>query len=166
MAYLRRDILGLQANFRNTESVVRVYYYWLKAENIQVSVETELQSVYRERARLVQVIQNLVDNAAKFMKDQENPKIEIGVKQSDRDTVFFVRDNGIGMEPEFFEQIFGLFNMLEANREGTGVGLTLAKRIIEVHGGKIWVQSEGLRKGSVFYFTLKKRVNISVQNEE
>jgi signal transduction histidine kinase len=67
--------------------------------------------------------------------------------------IFFVRDNGIGIAPEYHERIFGLFNKLDANSEGTGIGLALVKRIVEFHGGRIWVESEA-GKGSTFYFTL------------
>ena len=65
-----------------------------------------------------------------------------------------MRDNGIGIDPRHQDKVFGLFNKLEATAEGTGVGLALVKRIIEVHGGRVWVESEGPRRGSTFVFTL------------
>jgi two-component system sensor kinase FixL len=83
--------------------------------------------------------------------------IKIGVDQVKGSRVFYVSDNGIGLEPEYFERIFGLFNKLDANTEGTGIGLALVKRIVEVHGGKVWVESEGKGKGSTIYFTLADR---------
>jgi signal transduction histidine kinase len=99
-------------------------------------------------------MQNLIDNAAKFMGDQISPRIEIGQQgYKDGMPLFYVRDNGIGIPPEFMENIFGLFNKLDARTEGTGVGLALVKRIIEFHQGKIWAESE-LGKGATFYFTL------------
>jgi signal transduction histidine kinase len=67
--------------------------------------------------------------------------------------VFYVRDNGIGIEPQFHERIFGLFNKLDTQSEGTGIGLSLVKRIIEVHNGRIWVESKK-GKGATFYFSL------------
>ncbi|MEP6895748.1 MAG: ATP-binding protein, partial [Chloroflexota bacterium] len=67
--------------------------------------------------------------------------------------VLFIKDNGIGVAPEYHERIFGLFNKLDPRSEGTGVGLALVKRIVEVHGGRIWIESEA-GKGSIFYFTL------------
>ena len=128
----------------------------LQARQVQVKVEADLPSVFVDRTRLIEVIQNLVDNAAKFMDGQENPTIEIGVQTNSGKPVFFVRDNGIGIAHEHFERIFGLFNKLDVNSEGTGIGLALVKRIIEVHGGRIWVESE-LGKGTAFFFTLENK---------
>ena len=123
--------------------------------HIQVKIAPELPTVNVDRVRLVQVMQNLMDNAAKFMEGQSEPQIEIGVKSGvNGASIFFVRDNGIGIEPQFHERIFGLFNKLDPLMEGTGIGLALVKRIIEVHGGRIWVESEGIGKGSTFCFTL------------
>jgi signal transduction histidine kinase len=107
-----------------------------------------------DRPRLVEVMQNLVDNAVKFMAQQPKPYLEIGTRPQGQETVFFVRDNGMGIDSRYHEKIFGLFDKLDAHSEGTGVGLALVKRIIEFHGGKIWVESEGLGYGSCFCFTL------------
>ena len=126
----------------------------LQARQVQVQVEADMPSVYGDRVRLTEVIQNLVDNASRFMGDQKDPMINIGVEIQNSGPVFFVRDNGMGIEPEYFERIFGLFNKLDANTEGTGIGLALVRRIVEVHGGRIWVESEGKGKGSTFCFTL------------
>lgn len=125
----------------------------LKAGNIRVYVEEDLPPVYGDHIRLVEVMQNLLDNSAKFMGEQKEPRIEIGVRHSQGESVFFVRDNGIGIEPRYHKKVFELFDKLNPTIEGTGVGLALVKRIIEVHGGKIWIESE-LGKGTTFYFTL------------
>lgn len=128
----------------------------LDAKGAHVQVASNLPMVYADRVRLVEVLQNLLDNAAKYASPQVVPCIEIGTKTAGNQTVFFVRDNGIGIDPQFHERIFGLFNRLDTHTEGTGIGLTLVKRIIEVHGGKIWVESE-LGQGAAFYFTLPDR---------
>ncbi len=135
----------------------------LQARQVRVKVEAGLPSVFGDRSRLVEVIQNLVDNAAKFMGDQSDPLIEIGVTRSDGNRAFYVRDNGIGVDAEQHDRIFGLFNKLDANTEGTGIGLALVKRIVEVHGGKIWLESEGNGNGSTFYFTLADRQEAGAQ---
>ena len=116
----------------------------------------DLPPIYGDKPRLVQVLQNLLDNAAKFMGDQPNPLIEIGQRGEEAGRlVFFVKDNGIGIAPEYHEKVFGLFNKLDAKADGTGVGLALVKRIVEVHGGRIWVESDA-GKGSTFYFTVQQ----------
>jgi signal transduction histidine kinase len=88
------------------------------------------------------------------MGDQPRPYIEVGARQDNGDTIFYIKDNGMGIDPRFHEKIFGLFEKLDSEAEGTGIGLALAKRIIELHGGLIWVESEGPNKGSTFCFTL------------
>jgi signal transduction histidine kinase len=129
---------------------------WIEANGITVQIQPNLPAVYGDRKRLLEVLQNLIDNAAKFMGSQKNPRIEIGQHgEEDGKPVFFVRDNGIGIAPIYHEQVFGLFNKLNPDIDGTGIGLTLVKRIVEIHGGRIWVESEK-GKGSTFYFTLGK----------
>ena len=125
----------------------------LMASNTQVEIQDDLPVVRGDRVRLVEVMQNLIDNAAKFSSDQPESRIEIGMREENNENVFFVRDNGIGIAPQFHQRIFGLFDKLDATSEGTGIGLALVKRIIEVHGGRIWVESEKGR-GATFYFTL------------
>jgi signal transduction histidine kinase len=126
----------------------------LEAEQVEIRIQQNLPVVYCDRIRLVEVMQNLIDNATKYSTSQSTPRIEIGsLEDPQGPTVIFVRDNGIGIAPEFHERIFGLFNKLDIHTEGTGIGLALVKRIIEVHGGQIWVESE-LGKGATFFFTL------------
>lgn len=126
----------------------------LAARRVVIEYPPDLPSVYVNKRRMVEVLQNLIDNAAKFMGNQPQPKIEIGQQgEEDGKPIFFVKDNGIGITTEYHERIFGLFNKLDAVSEGTGVGLALVKRIIEYHGGRIWVESEA-GKGSTFYFTM------------
>jgi signal transduction histidine kinase len=127
----------------------------LDERSVSVTIGADLPFVRGDRARLVEVVQNLVDNAAKFMGDEKQPRIEIGAREASGAPVFFVRDNGIGIPPRHQERVFRLFDKLEAGGEGTGVGLALVKRIVELHGGRIWVESDG-SKGSSFCFTLPR----------
>jgi len=128
----------------------------LEACRVTVQVQPNLPAVYGDRQRLIEVVQNLVDNAAKFMGPQPHPQVEIGQRgEEPGQQVFYVRDNGIGIAPEHQARIFGLFDKLDSGSEGTGIGLAIVKRILEVHGGRIWVESE-LGKGTTFYFTLEK----------
>lgn len=129
----------------------------LEQRGIRVIVQPNLPIVEGDKPRLVEVLQNLIDNAAKYMGDQAAPLIEIGqagVDEADQ-PIFFVRDNGMGIDPQYHERIFGLFDKLDASSEGTGVGLALVKRIVEFHRGRIWVESPGLGHGATFYFTLQ-----------
>ena len=128
----------------------------LKEKQVEVKVDADLPSVYVDRVRIIEVIQNLIANAIKFTGEQKNPMIHIGAETKNGAQIFFVKDNGTGIAPEFHERIFGLFNKLDQHSEGTGIGLALVKRIIEVHGGKIWVESE-LGKGATFFFTLANK---------
>ena len=128
----------------------------IEAGNVTIEL-CDIEGVYLngDRTRLVEVIQNLVDNSVKFMSRQSNSLVRIGsMKNAENERIFFVQDNGIGIAPEYHERIFGLFNKLNTNTEGTGIGLTLVKRIIEVHGGRIWVESQPAQ-GATFYFTLE-----------
>ena len=133
---------------------LELVYGQLAEKQIKVQVDAGFPIVHVDRVRMLEVIQNLITNAIKFMGDQKNPKIHIGVETRNGRKVFFIKDNGVGIAPEFHERVFGLFNKLDPFTEGTGIGLALVKRIIEVHGGKIWVESEPGR-GATFFFTLE-----------
>ncbi len=126
----------------------------LTARGVVVSIAPDLPVVRGDRQRLLEVLQNLIDNAVKYMGSQREPRVEVGVRDRDEETVVCVRDNGIGIEPQYQDRVFGLFEKLDPQTEGTGVGLSIVRRIVEVHGGRIWVESEGLGKGSTFCFTL------------
>ena len=128
----------------------------IMARGITLSIPPELPVIYGDRPRLTEVLQNLLDNAAKFMGSQKEPRIEVGCAGQDAESgmpIFFVRDNGMGIPDEHYERVFGLFNKLDPKTEGTGIGLALVKRIIEIHGGRIWLES-GAGKGCTFFFTL------------
>lgn len=110
--------------------------------------------VHGDRTRLVEVYQNLIENALKFVDDPNDPRVEVGARQDKDEVLCWVRDNGIGIDARYGQKIFGLFERLDQRIPGTGVGLAVVKRVIEAHGGKIWVESAGAGRGSTFYFTL------------
>jgi PAS domain S-box-containing protein len=118
----------------------------------------ELPSVMGDENQLVQMMQNLIGNSLKFCKT--NPRIHISAVEKNDHYLFSVKDNGIGIEKIYFEKIFLIFQRLVPKEEygGTGIGLAICKRIVERHGGKIWVESE-LGEGATFYFTLNKPKN-------
>lgn len=149
---------------------------------VEVRIDPELPTIGADRPRILEVYQNLVDNAVKFMGDRPEPRIEIGQRRPDTastwqerdnlkedddekhpgttshdETVFFVRDNGAGIDPRYHDKIFGLFERLDSETDGTGVGLALVKRVIEVHGGQIWVESGGRGQGCTMCFTLAEK---------
>ena len=126
----------------------------INQSQIEVIVESDLPSVLGDLKRIAEVLQNLIENSVKYRGDQAVLSIEVGAWQEGEECVFFVSDNGKGIDPAHHERIFGLFNKLDANSEGTGVGLALVKRIIEAHGGRVWVESEGVGMGSRFCFTV------------
>lgn len=126
----------------------------LGERQVKVEVMPDLPVVTCDRQRITEVVQNLLENAVKYMGDQNNPYIRIGVRRELDRNVFFVSDNGIGVDEKFHQNIFGLFNKLDSKSDGTGIGLSLVKRIVEVHGGTAWVESAGIGSGSTFCFTL------------
>jgi two-component system, LuxR family, sensor kinase FixL len=135
--------------------VIELLHGSLEAREAKVIIQDDLPVVPGDRIRLGQVIQNLVENAIKYSGDQKEPLIEIGTKREDDtgDLILFVRDNGMGIPSERSDQIFSPFTKLNSRSDGSGVGLATVKRIVEAHGGRIWVESE-LGKGSTFCFTL------------
>ena len=126
-----------------------------KIEECGIELEIDdMPSAQVDTTRMREVYQNLIENAIKYMGEQQAPRIRVGAEVKDDMLHCFVSDNGIGIEDKFQEQIFGLFQRLSNDNSGTGIGLALVKRIIEVHGGKVWVESEGLGKGTSLWFTL------------
>jgi signal transduction histidine kinase len=126
----------------------------LRAAGARVEIGPDLPTVRGDRTRLLEVLQNLIENAVKFRSGQGEPVVEIGSRPGPDGPVVFVRDNGVGIDPRYHDRVFTLFERLDPRVEGTGVGLALVKRIVEVHGGRVWVESEGAGKGSTFCFTL------------
>ncbi len=108
-----------------------------------------------DESQISRVFQNLIGNALKFRREGSRPKIHIKARKTDYEYVFSVYDNGIGIEPQYSDRIFEVFKRLHPIGEynGTGIGLAIVKRIIERHGGRVWVESE-FGVGSTFYFTI------------
>lgn len=132
----------------------------IQEKGIEVHVKGNLPVILGERKRISQVMENLLSNAVKYIgHDNPSPRIEIGVREENGRNVFYIQDNGIGIDHKYYETIFQVFQRLpQAKRieEGTGVGLTTAQRIIEHHGGKIWLDSEP-GKGTTFFFTIQDK---------
>ncbi|WP_373500333.1 ATP-binding protein [Desulfococcus sp.] len=132
-------------------------------KNIRVEIAGNLPIVCADRQRLREALENLLDNAGKYMGTQPAPRIEIGCRQTDDGPVFFVRDNGMGIDPPYHSKVFGLFEKLDPSAEGAGVGLAIVKRIVEVHGGRVWVESKGAGHGSSFCFTLQGDMDSNIR---
>ena len=130
----------------------------IKEKGIEVVVADNLPTIFCDGERIYQVFENLLVNATKFTADVKKPKIEIGHEDGGDLHLFYVRDNGIGIDPEYHLRIFDMFHRLrlKEDKEGTGLGLAIVDRIVKNHGGKVWVESEK-DKGATFYFTVPKR---------
>lgn len=137
-------------------SEVKNYLHGILSESgATLEIQPDLPEIFGDRTRISEVFQNLVENAVKFRSSERHPLISIGGRQEDGHWVYFVKDNGRGIDPAHLGHIFGLFKKVEPVYEGTGIGLTLVKRIVEYHGGKVWAESAGKGNGSTFFFTLK-----------
>jgi PAS domain S-box-containing protein len=157
MAIQSTDLVAVAADIESTLEL------FLKERCARIIVPARLPCVTCDRPRVSELLRNLITNAAKY-NDKPDKLIEIGFLDSKankdgqaRERVFFVKDNGLGVAPEFHQDIFRIFKRLQASKEGeegTGVGLTFVKKIVERHGGEIWLESES-GKGTTFYFTLE-----------
>jgi PAS domain S-box-containing protein len=170
MSRLLDELLNLARVGRQGNPSVRVTFQQLAREAVglvagrivtssaEVQVADAAVVLQGDRPRLVEIWQNLVENACKFMGDQPKPRVEIGVEQRGAETVFFVRDNGMGIDPRHQAKLFSLFEKLDPKCEGTGMGLALVKRIVELYQGRVWVESGGPGRGASFLFTLPAAV--------
>jgi light-regulated signal transduction histidine kinase (bacteriophytochrome) len=125
----------------------------IREAKAQVTIE-ELPTVMADEVQMTQVLQNLISNAIKF-RGPEAPKVEVTASHRGHEWVFAVKDNGIGIDPKYHENLFKMFQRLHSNEQypGTGIGLAISKKIIERHGGRIWVDSKK-GEGSTFFFTI------------
>lgn len=140
-----------------TREVLTTLAKQLADAKVRVEMSSPLPTLWADRKRVAEVLQNLVHNAIKYMGKQPEPRIEIGARQNGSETICYVRDNGMGIDPRYHEKIFGLFDQLDPKADGSGIGLALTKRIIEAHGGRIWCESDGEGCGSTFFFTVPAR---------
>lgn len=146
------------------KTVLETLEIWLKEKNAEVSIKKALPSVVCDPVKVGEVFRNLITNAVKY-NDEPVKKIEIGYIKNHEDwgdiPVFYVKDNGIGIAENHKEQVFKIFKRLHGREDyggGTGVGLTIIWKIIERHGGKIWIEPNG-DKGTIFFFTLRRNEN-------
>jgi PAS domain S-box-containing protein len=166
MGRLLNELLELASIGRTTHVAVEVSLQSIVQEalalvagqiadgNVTVVVTVQPYLVTGDTERLIEVFQNLLDNASKFMGEQSAPRIEIGVDSEGPEPVIFVRDNGIGIETLDSSELFGAFKKLDPRAEGSGIGLALVQRIVEMHGGRIRMESAGIGQGATFSFTL------------
>ncbi|MEP5254204.1 MAG: ATP-binding protein [Winogradskyella arenosi] len=141
-----------QVNFNTlVEEVLQTLYV---PDHISIIVQDNLPSILGNQWRFKQVFQNLIQNAINY-SDKDKAFIEIGCKEKDGHYEFFIKDNGVGIKPEYFERIFKVFTKLESTSSSSGIGLSIAKKIVNYYNGDIWLDSqEG--SGTTFYFTLLK----------
>jgi light-regulated signal transduction histidine kinase (bacteriophytochrome) len=142
------------------QNVLNVYRQTISETAAMIKV-SDMPVVEGQKTQIEQLFQNLIGNALKY-HGEEPLVIEVGCKENDDQYEFFIRDNGIGINKKYFEKIFVIFQRLHGKKEfgGTGIGLAICKKIVERHGGTIWVESES-GSGSTFYFTLPKTSKIS-----
>ena len=145
---------------RRTDVAAMVRTVWAELSSAQGSggtelVVRELPEVHADPELLRQVLENLLGNALKFTRPVAGPRIEVGVRRSDGEPVIFVRDNGVGFDPKRADRLFAVFRRLHADDEfeGAGIGLSIVKRIIEKHGGRVWAEGTP-GQGATFFFAL------------
>jgi PAS domain S-box-containing protein len=157
LAYSRVSSRGVALEPTNSDLVLGLAVSNLRAaiddSHAEISHDP-LPTIMSDHTQLLQLFQNLIGNAIKFRGDKP-PRVHIGVERKDSEWIFSVRDDGIGMDLQYADRIFVIFQRLHSKAEypGTGIGLSVCKKVVERHGGRIWVQSE-LGAGSTFYFTL------------
>jgi len=125
-----------------------------KEKGIDFRITENHAHIRGDKERLIGLLQNLLDNAAKYIVSNPQPCVEVGVETSIWGPAIYVRDNGMGIPHEKLALIFGIFEKLDKQAEGSGIGLALAKKIVEAHQGRLWAVSGGIGLGSTFYFTL------------
>ncbi len=162
LEYSRITTRGREPQSTDSEAVLRSTLEGLRArieESGAVVTHNPLPAVLADPSQLRQVFQNLIGNGIKFRREGVPPRVHVAAQRQDDTVRFSVADNGIGIEPQYFDRIFVIFQRLHGREKysGTGIGLAVVKRIVERHGGRIWVESEP-GKGTAFHFTLPAAV--------
>jgi signal transduction histidine kinase len=116
-----------------------------------------MPTAYGDRMMIARVFLNLITNAIRFAQEGKYPEIHISCEDGGEEWILSVSDNGVGIDPRHAERIFLIFQRLDHSKNGTGIGLAVAKKIVERHGGRIWVESIGSGHGARFLFTMPKR---------
>lgn len=145
-----------KGNVSTNDMVYQLLEVMYIPENIKITCKQELPIVTGDKIKLQQLFQNLLSNAIKF-SDKEKGTVEVSCRETDTDYEFAVSDNGIGIDKVYFDKIFQTFHSLNKRKDSSGLGLSIVKKIVELHNGKIWLESE-LGKGTTFYFTIKKDI--------
>ncbi|MFK7937173.1 MAG: PAS domain S-box protein [Saprospiraceae bacterium] len=135
-------------------------------KNAEIIIDNQVEYIIADRIKIRQILQNLIANAIKFHKPDEQPKVQIKAKEKELVWQFSVSDNGIGIKKEFYEKVFMLFRKLNpiGKYQGSGIGLAICKLIVEQHGGNIWIESIP-NEGTTFYFTLSKEKLPACEND-
>lgn len=151
------------------DSVLERVKFDIKEMKVELIIQDGLPRVRCDRIKMSELFLNLINNAIKFSakNDKENPRVQIGYADTGEFHQFFVRDNGIGIDPKYHEQVFGIFKRLDTSEkyQGSGVGLSIVQRVATDHGGKVWIESE-LGKGAAFYFTISKDLHEKPKEEK
>ena len=160
LAYSRVGTRGKPLEPKDCEQILLKAVANLRSAIIEtgaVITHDPLPTVAGDETQLLQVFQNLIGNSLKFRRD-EPPQIHVAAVKDKHEWVFSVKDNGLGIEPQHYDRIFVIFQRLNkrAEYDGTGMGLAIVKKVVERHGGRIWVESEpGI--GTTFYLTIPDR---------
>ncbi|MFA5312291.1 MAG: ATP-binding protein, partial [Methanomassiliicoccales archaeon] len=127
----------------------------IKSNDAEIVIRP-LPTIMADRSNMAQIMQNVISNAIKF-HGEHRPKVEVSSSETAMEYVFSIKDNGIGIDPKYYNKLFQMFQRLHTRDEyeGTGIGLAISKKIIDRHGGRIWFESDG-HNGSTLFFTIPK----------
>ena len=143
------------------DSVVQRLDLDVEESHVRIEIQPEIPAIVCDRIKMAEVFLNLISNAIKFSRIKNAPqgfKIEIGYHGRETDHEFYVKDEGIGIDQRYHHRMFDIFWQLDPSHamKGTGVGLSIVKRVIEEHGGRVWVESK-IGEGATFYFTIPRK---------